>query len=56
MNQVVPMSNESTRKIKYRNYLHEMSKTNKTIDFIDTSRLKNDLTYDNKVKNTTNVE
>ncbi len=49
-------SNESARKIKYRNYLHEMTKTNKTIDFIDTSRIKGDLTQDMRVREKTNLE
>jgi hypothetical protein len=49
-------SNESARRIKYRNYLHEMTKTNKTIDFIDTSRIKGDLTQDMRVKEKTNME
>jgi hypothetical protein len=49
-------SNESARKIKYRNYLHEMSKTNKTIDFIDTSRIKGEITQDMRVRDKTNLE
>lgn len=53
---IVPSSNDSKRKIQYRNYLHEMSKTNKTIDFIDTSQIKSELTQDNKIKSKTKVE
>jgi len=33
-----------------------MSKTNKTIDFIDTSQIKSDLTQDLKLKAKTKVE
>lgn len=33
-----------------------MSKTNKTIDFIDTSRIKGDLTQDLRVKEKANLE
>jgi hypothetical protein len=53
----VPMASvESSRKIKYRNYLHEMSKTNKTIDFIDTSRIKGELTQGMRVRDKANLE
>lgn len=33
-----------------------MSKTNKTIDFIDTSRIKNEFTGDMKVKDHSKIE
>ena len=54
---IVPISNESNRKIKYRNYLHEMSKNqNKTIDFLDTSQIRTELTNDFRLKASTKLE